>query len=111
MAEFRVDEYECNVTFKGPGYDADALIDRESGRYQLTETTRGVVAVLNDLHKGRDTGPAWSLVIDISAILLTLIALTGLILIFYLKLRRRPGLVIAVLGTLALAALALLGVP
>ena len=25
------------------------------------------MAVLNDLHKGRDTGPAWSLLIDLSA--------------------------------------------
>lgn len=111
LGEFRVDEFECNVTFKGPGYDADALIDRETGRYQLTETTRGIVAVLNDLHKGRDTGPIWSLVIDISAIVLTFIALTGLVLIFYLKLRRRPGLVIALLGTIILAALGIFGVP
>ena len=27
---------ECTVTFKGPGYAADAFIDRESGHYNLT---------------------------------------------------------------------------
>ncbi len=52
ISEFRVDERECTVTFKGPGYAADAFIDRESGHYDLTQTIHGLVAVINDLHKG-----------------------------------------------------------
>ncbi len=101
----------CLVSLKGPGYSADAFIDRASGRYDLSEVRYGVVAILNDLHKGRDTGPAWSVVIDISAVLLTLISLTGLILIFYLKLRRKPGVVVAVIGTVVLVLAYVLGVP
>ena len=62
LADFRVDEGECVVSFKGPGYAADAFIDRESGHYRLTETYHGFIAVINDLHKGRDTGPVWSVV-------------------------------------------------
>lgn len=99
MVEFRVDDLECLVTFKGPGYAADAFVDRETGRYSVTQTHHGLVAVLNDLHKGRDTGPAWSLLIDVSAVAMTLISLTGLALLFYLKLRRRPGLVVGLAGT------------
>ena len=57
VAEFRVDEAECLVTFKGPGYAADAFIDRETGRYDVSQTSHGFIAVVNDLHKGRDTGP------------------------------------------------------
>ncbi len=111
VSEFRVDDIECLVSLKGPGYSADAFIDRASGRYDLSEVRYGVVAILNDLHKGRDTGPAWSVVIDISAVLLTLISLTGLILIFYLKLRRKPGVVVAVMGTVVLVLAYVLGVP
>ncbi len=111
LVDFGVDDYECMVTFKGPGYAADAFIDRDTGRYQLTETSHGAVAVLNDLHKGRDTGKSWSLLIDISAVLLTVISLSGLILILYLKLRRVPGLVVAVAGTAAVVAIILLLVP
>jgi uncharacterized protein len=111
LAEFRVDEQECMVTFKGPGYAADAFIDRESGRYTLTETYHGFIAVINDLHKGRDAGPVWSLVIDVSAVLMTVVSLTGLVLLFYLKLRRIPGLVIVMVGTLVVVGLYLLGVP
>jgi hypothetical protein len=98
LAEFRVDERECVVAFKGPGYAADAFIDRESGQYTLTQTFHGLVGIVNDLHKGRDTGPVWSAVIDVSAVLLTFISFTGLVLLFYLKLRRSTGLIIALLG-------------
>ena len=52
------------MSFKGPGYAADAFIDRESGHYKLTPIDHGFIAVINDLHKGRDTGPVWSVVID-----------------------------------------------
>lgn len=100
LASFTTDDYECQVSFKGPGYQADAFIDRETGRYQLTETAQGLVAILNDLHKGRDTGPVWSLVIDLSALLMTVVSVTGLGLLFYLKLRRRPGLVLLTIGAL-----------
>ncbi|WP_169977306.1 PepSY-associated TM helix domain-containing protein [Tautonia rosea] len=111
LTEFFVDEYECFVTFKGPGYSADARIDRETGEYFLTESTLGLVAVLNDLHKGRDTGPVWSVAIDVSAVVLTVISLSGLILLFYLRLRRNPGLVVAVIGGVVIVAVVLLGIP
>jgi hypothetical protein len=111
LAEFRAEEDECLVTFKGPGYAADAFIDRASGRYKLTQTYHGFIAIINDLHKGRDTGKAWSVLIDISALLMTVIALTGLVLLFYLKLRRVPGLVVVLIGTAVVVAVVLLGVP
>jgi hypothetical protein len=111
LADFKVDETECVVTFKGPGYSADAFIDRDSGRYTLTQSFHGVIAVLNDLHKGRDTGLAWSILIDASAIVLTLISGTGLVLLFYLELRRIPGVVVAIIGTVVVLALFFLGVP
>jgi hypothetical protein len=111
LADFRVDENECTVSFKGPAYAADAFIDRESGHYNLTQTSHGLVAVLNDLHKGRDTGPVWSVVIDVSAVVLTLISLTGLVLIFFLKLRRGPGLIVSLVGAAVVVAICLLWVP
>ena len=102
LAEFRVDDNECMVSFKGPGYSADTFIERGSGHYTLTELDHGLIALINDLHKGRDTGAVWSAVIDLSAGLMTLISLTGLVLLFYLKLRRVPGVVVALSGTIVL---------
>jgi hypothetical protein len=111
LADFRSDETECTVTFKGPGYAADAFIDRESGHYSVTQTYHGFVAVINDLHKGRDTGPVWSVVIDLAAVLMTTVSLTGLALLFYLKLRRRPGLVVSLVGSAIVLAICLYWVP
>ena len=102
VAEFEIDQWECMIVFKGPGYAADVFADRESGRYTITETSTGAMAVLNDLHKGRDSGAGWSWVIDISAVLLLLISVTGFGLLFYLKKRLRNGLLTAFIGTAAL---------
>jgi hypothetical protein len=88
------------VLFKGPGYEADAAIDRETGKYDLTVTRFGLVAVMNDLHKGGDTGSKWSEVIDLSAVLMTFVSSTGLTLIFFLNKRRTYGLLAVLIGAL-----------
>ena len=100
VKDFRVEDSDCSVSFKGPGYSADALIDRTTGRYELTETRMGFFAVLNDLHKGRDSGKPWAILIDISAVLMTLVSLTGLLLIFFLQKKRLSGLLAASAGAL-----------
>ncbi len=100
LSDFNVDDSQCTVSFKGPGYTADAFIDRTSGTYELTIVRSGIVAVLNDLHKGRDTGPVWSKIIDVSASLMTLISLTGLVLIFFLQKKRMSGLIAVGIGAM-----------
>lgn len=100
VSEFRIDDEQCTVSFKGPGYVADVFINRRSGDYDLSQTSAGFVGLINDLHKGRDTGRGWSVFIDISAILLTLVSLTGMVLMLYLKKKRLAGLVVACLGLL-----------
>jgi hypothetical protein len=98
VKDFRVDEAGCSISFKAPGYAADVFIDRPTGRYELTESKMGLVAVLNDLHKGRDSGKAWLALIDAAAILMTLVSLTGLLLIFFLQRKRLSGLLAAAAG-------------
>ena len=104
VEEFRVDDRECMVSFKGPGYAAEAFIDRATGRYKVTEMREGLVAVLNDLHKGRHTGRSWAWVIDLSAAVIAFLSFTGLLLLFYIKRRRFSGLAIAAaaLGVVAI---------
>ncbi len=104
VKDFRVEENEISVSFKGPGYAADGFIDRKKGTYDLTESRLGFVAVINDLHKGRDTGGVWSNVIDISAGLMVVVSLTGLVLIFFLQKRLTFGLAALAIGTAACVA-------
>ena len=100
VGEVRTDSDQITVAFRGPGYSADATISRSTGHYDLIETRNGFWAVMNDLHKGRDTGTAWKWFIDVSAVLLTLVSLTGLMLIFFLYKKRTAGLVVATAGLL-----------
>lgn len=98
VSDFRMDDYELSISFRGPAYSADVFIDREKGDYEVTEIKKGMVAIWNDLHKGRDSGKRWSWVIDVSAIFLLIISLSGLILLLFIKKKRISGIVTAVLG-------------
>ena len=92
VADFRVDPEQCSVSFKAPGYTADAFIVRATGSYDVTISRMGLVAIVNDLHKGRDSGTAWKLLIDLSAALLTFVSLSGLVLIYFIHKHRAAGL-------------------
>lgn len=105
LDDFREDDIECSLSFKGPGYAAEAIISRESGALSLTTTLEGAMAVMNDLHKGRYSGSVWSWVIDISAVFLTLVSLTGIGLFCYLKKLRVPGVIVLVVGGAIVAVL------
>ena len=98
VSEFRIEDSQCVVSFKGPGYSADSFIDRSGGSYELTVTRMGLGAVMNDLHKGRDSGTVWAGLIDGSAVLMTLVSVTGLALIFFLPKRRAAGLLALSIG-------------
>ena len=74
---------ELYVSLPRPGGDAWLRIDRESGAAEYERTDRGWISYLNDLHKGRNTGPVWSWFIDIFALGTIVFCATGL---FILKL-------------------------
>jgi hypothetical protein len=98
--DFRIDDAELSISFQGPGYTADAYIDRTTGNLQLSTNELGFVAMMNDLHKGRDTTSSWRWLIDASAYFLIFISLSGIILLLYLKKRRIWGLLLLLLGFL-----------
>lgn len=101
LADFRIDDARCEVAFTGPGYEASVVIDRATGTFDVTETRMGVAAIVNDLHKGRDTGPAWKAVIDVAAALLVFISLTGLVLLYFVHKHRLAGVMLLGAGALA----------
>ena len=101
VTEFTIDEFQSVAAFAGPGYSADVFINNETGGYEITEFRQGFVAIINDLHKGRDTGTVWSWVIDLSAAIMCVISASGLALLFWLKRRRIKGLWTMAVGTVA----------
>ncbi|MGD9868651.1 MAG: PepSY-associated TM helix domain-containing protein [Hyphomicrobiales bacterium] len=80
---------EIYVAMPRAGGDAWQTIDRASGDVEFEDTSRGLISYLNDLHKGRNTGLAWSLFIDVFAIGCVVFSITGLLLL-KLQSARRP---------------------
>ena len=81
---------EVYIALPRPGGDAWLTIEREGGLATHEVTTRGWISYLNDLHKGRNTGAAWSWFIDIFAGACLVFCLTGLVLL-QLHARTRPA--------------------
>ena len=108
--DVRDEEGVLNLAFKGPGSSADVTLQRTTGDYEATVVLEGPVALLNDLHKGRHTGSTWSVLIDLVAGLLTLVSVSGLWLLVYVKRRRASGLWVGVVGAILLWLWWMLGV-
>jgi hypothetical protein len=105
VADFGTDLGDGYISYREPGYTADAFFDLETGDYRLAIEQQGWIGVLNELHKGRDTGSSWSWLIDVSGLFLVVIATTGLGLQLFLAKRRRAALLWALAGSLATIAL------
>ena len=73
-----------------PGGDAWLSIDRETGEVVYENTERGAISWLNDLHKGRNTGPVWFWFLDIFSAAAILFCITGLVLLWMHAPRRPP---------------------
>lgn len=72
---------EIYLPLPRPGGDAWLRVNLNDGELEYEKTERGVIAYLNDLHKGRNTGKAWSWFIDIFAVACLIFCLTGLFLL------------------------------
>ncbi|SNS85124.1 hypothetical protein SAMN06295912_11946 [Sphingomonas laterariae] len=88
IAEWSADE--IYLALPRPGGDGWIAIDRATGGVTAEETSRGAIAWLNDLHKGRNSGTAWKWFIDIFAGACLIFALTGLFLL-QLHAPKRPS--------------------
>ena len=72
---------ELYVSLPRPGGDAWVTVDRATGEAHYEKTDRGWISYLNDLHKGRHTGKAWSIYIDLLAVACLVFSISGLILL------------------------------
>jgi hypothetical protein len=86
-------------------------INRTDGKAEAEKETRGMLGRLDDLHKGFDSGPTWYWMIDISALLLTISPLTGMVTLLSLRVRRRSGFIVASLGVAVIIAICEIWLP
>lgn len=100
-------DVDVYVALPRPGGDAWLSIDRQSGEVFYEQVSRGAISYLNDLHKGRNTGSAWSWFLDIFALACVVFCLTGLYLLQMHSARRPSTWPLAIAG-LAVPALLLI---
>ncbi|WP_440222162.1 PepSY-associated TM helix domain-containing protein [Dokdonella sp. MW10] len=82
-------EAEVYVSMPRAGGDAWLSIQREDGAVEYERTDRGWISYLNDLHKGRNTGTAWSWFLDLFAVACIVFSITGFFLL-QMHSRQRP---------------------
>ena len=111
LTDYHEDEQQIQVTFAAPGHRTVVTINRAQHMGEVETETRGLLGKLDDLHKGFDSGRVWYWIIDISAVLLTISALTGMVTLLSLRSRRVSGFVFGGLGLVTLIVIYLLWVP
>ncbi|QNB06963.1 hypothetical protein G5S34_09390 [Herbaspirillum frisingense] len=105
-AEWSTDE--VYVALPRPGGDAWLRVALEDGQVEYEKTDRGWISYFNDLHKGRNTGAAWSWFIDIFAVACLVFCITGLFLLQMHAGKRPATWPLVALGLVAPLLLALL---
>ena len=102
---------EITVEFNVPAGFATAILDSHSALLIIEREAGSFIGILNDLHKGRHSGIAWSWIIDVSAGLMILFSITGMIILFQGKRNRRIGIWSAIAGCVSPYIIYLIFVP
>lgn len=97
--EWDEDANELMLDYAQPAGFAYVVVNTSDGHYFIDYQSGTFWQVANDLHKGRHSGPEWSWLIDISAVFMVLFSITGLIILWQNRPKRRVGIVLTLIGT------------
>jgi uncharacterized protein len=98
-------DHEVMIRLESPAGSTDVWAMLDSGEVEVTQKAATTVSLINDLHRGKNAGAAWSWVIDITAIVILLLSIAGYILFLSIKTRLVTHLL---LTAMSLAAVMLL---
>lgn len=93
-----IDDGEANLRFEGTKGSSTVTVDMRNGATDVALQHATVVSVIGDLHRGKNAGAAWRLVIDISAVVILALSLIGYVLFFSLRFRLRTSLILTVMS-------------
>jgi hypothetical protein len=111
LTDYHADTDQIQLTFAAPGHRTVVTVNRSERMGEVENESRGLLGRLDDLHKGFDSGRLWFWIIDVTALLLTISALTGTVTLLYFRARRRSGFIVAALGVISIVMLYLIWVP
>ena len=85
-----------------PGESYQLTFDSTTAQLITEHTYYGLIAKLNDLHKGRHAHTLWKNIIDISGVLVVLFSLTGLLLLLPNKKKLAPTVWFGIVSSVVL---------
>lgn len=96
---YEASEQLLELDFKRPAGYSNAQVSLATGEVLILTEYQGLLALLNDLHKGRDAGWVWKALLDVAAVLSLVVAFTGFYLLWRATKLRRKGVVTASIAT------------
>ena len=81
LATLNVEDDLVIVDYRAPGTSTFVEIDTLTNTLRAETTDYGFIAVLNDLHKARDTDVIWYWFVDASAVVLVIFSIAGFVLL------------------------------
>jgi hypothetical protein len=106
-----IDGEEAFLRFDGVTGNTSVTLDLASGEGEAVQRKADAVTIINDLHRGKNAGQAWKLLIDITSLLFLVLSLIGYILFFSLRHRLTQTLLLTGISLAALAGVFMLFVP
>lgn len=104
-------ESDMLLHFEGVGGSSDVSIDLSSGRTEVSNSDAQFSRIIQDLHRGKNSGAAWKWLIDISAIVILALSMFGFILFFSVRFRVVVNIRLVVLSLALMIGLFLFFVP
>lgn len=89
---------EATFDYKMPAGYIFITLFFDSNEITIEKQSGTFIAVLNDLHKGRNTGDFWSVLIDFSAYLIILFSISGVVILLQQIKWRKAGLWLVFIG-------------
>lgn len=102
---------ETMIRTEGVTGSSDVTVDLATGKAEVVSEAADVVTTLNELHRGKNAGGAWKLIIDLAAALVLSLSLIGYVLFFSLRFRLRTSLILTGVSLGAMLAVFFLLVP
>ncbi|BAP37358.1 PepSY-associated TM helix domain-containing protein [Acinetobacter guillouiae] len=87
---------EVMIHLASPAGSTDIWVTLDNGQAEITLKPASTVSLISDLHRGKNAGKAWTWLIDISAIIITILSLAGYILFLSIKTRLKTHLFLTV---------------
>lgn len=87
LKDASITDSDAMLRFAGVKGGTDVFIDFELAEAEIEVSKANLTSIIHDLHRGKDAGKVWKLMIDITAILILVMSIIGLILFFSLRFR------------------------